>query len=100
MKKRAAVENTLHALLVLVLSLGLIRIVWYAIALVITDIYPPPPRPASPDDGKPTPQDIAESLNTIWLSFDFDHCRNVCLVSRVACKLKGCIGVPGTKNWD
>ncbi|KAF1948758.1 hypothetical protein CC80DRAFT_556014 [Byssothecium circinans] len=89
--------KTLHILLVLILTLALLKAVWHALSLLIADAKPPPPPPV---DNGPSMQDIAESLNTFWLSYDFDHCRNVCMVSRVACKLRGCVGVPGTKAWD
>jgi len=71
------------------------------------------------EDDRPTPQQIvswslitaeladtklipkqAASLNTVWLSYDPDHCRNVCEASKVACQLRDCRRVPGVRSWD
>ncbi|KAF1943869.1 hypothetical protein EJ02DRAFT_420872 [Clathrospora elynae] len=52
---------------------------------------------------KPSPQDIAASMNTLWDPWDEDedgsylvpipdleHCKNICDASWIACRLRGC----------
>ncbi|KAF2679194.1 hypothetical protein K458DRAFT_394102 [Lentithecium fluviatile CBS 122367] len=102
-RKRLIVDilgRVLHALLVLVLSYLLFRAVYYAFSLLANEPPPGTPRPQEVTvDNKPSPQEIAESLNTYWLSWDQDHCRNVCEASRKACWMRDCRLVPGVRQW-
>ncbi|KAF2004137.1 hypothetical protein P154DRAFT_519689 [Amniculicola lignicola CBS 123094] len=52
------------------------------------------------DPDAPTPQEMAESLNTHWLTFDQWHCRNVCAASKIVCRYRMCQDVPGVRRWD
>ncbi|KAF2030953.1 hypothetical protein EK21DRAFT_88479 [Setomelanomma holmii] len=90
-----------HALLVLILSLLLVRTVWYGFSLLWAEQHPPPPREkAAAAPRKPLPQDIAASMNTFWDMWDEDHCRNICEASWIACRLRKCDDVPGVRRPD
>ncbi|KAF1968890.1 hypothetical protein BU23DRAFT_255153 [Bimuria novae-zelandiae CBS 107.79] len=109
MRSRQILGRALHALLVLTLSYLLLHVLYWGFTLLAEDArqehaaqHPVSNVENIEDVGndKPTPQQIAESLNTVWLSYDLDHCRNVCEASRVACRLRDCWQVPGVKTWD
>ncbi|KAK7190331.1 hypothetical protein PSPO01_03306 [Paraphaeosphaeria sporulosa] len=106
MKGRHFIGRVLHVLLVLSLIYTLLRLLYWSFSRLADDAQQGnfAPHPASDVDSaepeKLSPQKIAESLNTLWLSYDLDHCRNVCEASRVACRLRDCWYVQGVKSWD
>ncbi|KAH7081416.1 hypothetical protein BKA63DRAFT_561958 [Paraphoma chrysanthemicola] len=91
-----------HILLVLVLSALLIRTVWYAFALLWTDMHPEALYQNNVETAprKPSPQEIAASMNTFWDMWDEDHCKNICEASWIACRLRNCDDVPGVRRPD
>ncbi|KAL1597691.1 hypothetical protein SLS60_008177 [Paraconiothyrium brasiliense] len=88
MKNRHVLGRILHVLLVLSLSYALLRVLYWSFMLLADDAQQAnlAPHPESDvektESDKPNPQKIAESLNTFWLTYDLDHCRN------------------GVKSWD
>ncbi|KAF2437584.1 hypothetical protein P171DRAFT_491926 [Karstenula rhodostoma CBS 690.94] len=102
MKGRHLLGRVLHVLLVLSLIYTLLRLLYWSFLRLAEDAQQGnfAPHPMSDDPEKPSPQKIAESLNTLWLSYDLDHCRNVCEASRVACRLRDCWYVEGVKGWN
>ncbi|PVI05449.1 hypothetical protein DM02DRAFT_610734 [Periconia macrospinosa] len=87
-----------HLLLALGLLLLIVHAVWSCILLLIEDAKPK--IPVVIEDKGPRIQDIAQSFNTYWNSWDPDHCRNICTASKRACQLWDCADVPGVKQWD
>ncbi|KAF9732598.1 hypothetical protein PMIN06_009494 [Paraphaeosphaeria minitans] len=106
MKGRHLLGRVLHVLLVLSLTYSLFRVLYWSFSRLADEAQQGNFAPHSVSDAesagpeKSSPQEIAESLNTLWLSYDLDHCRNVCEASRVACRLRDCWYVEGVKSWD
>ena len=122
MKLQYVVGRFLHGLLVLALGFLIVRALYYGFSLLREDAQRENAVTQNLHDlgdladDKPSPQMIvslshnnntgglipveAESLNTFWLSYDLDHCRNVCEASKIACRLRDCGHVPGVKSWD
>ncbi|KAF2251337.1 hypothetical protein BU26DRAFT_563279 [Trematosphaeria pertusa] len=100
------IGRLLHAALVLTLTTLLFKTVYHAFFLLSAESTTPAELTLQAGRGGnqrargPAPEEIAESLNTFWMSFDFDHCRNVCEASRIACRLRHCEQVPGVREWD
>ncbi|USP74963.1 hypothetical protein yc1106_02237 [Curvularia clavata] len=93
-----------HISLILVLSTLLLYSIYYAFAILIEDRrphLPPPQEDVGPR--KPSPQDIAKSMNTMWNyldDWDEDHCINVCEASWTACKLRNCDHLPQVRKQE
>ncbi|CAN9463775.1 unnamed protein product [Alternaria alternata] len=52
---------------------------------------------------KPSPQEIAHSMNTMWDyldDWDEDHCINVCEASWIACQLRNCGHLPYVRQQE
>ncbi|PSN73388.1 hypothetical protein BS50DRAFT_185969 [Corynespora cassiicola Philippines] len=93
--------RVMHALLVLSLTLILFWSVHYALSLLWADPQLRTHHQFAENHGLnlPSTEEIAKSLNTMWLSNDHWHCRNVCLLSATLCRLQNCENVPGVKSW-
>ncbi|KAI4633696.1 uncharacterized protein J4E88_008274 [Alternaria novae-zelandiae] len=100
-----------HILLVLVLSSLLIYSVYYAFALLAEDQQHSSPQSVQADSEldtdyvsrKPSPQEIAASMNTLWDyldDWDEEHCKNVCEASWVACRLRNCYHLPDVRKQE
>ncbi|RMZ69621.1 hypothetical protein GMOD_00006454 [Pyrenophora seminiperda CCB06] len=78
-----------HSLLVFVLSALLVYSVYYAFALLSKDQRQQIPSLDPEEPRKPSPQEIAASMNTLWNyldDWDEEHCKNVCEASWIACR--------------
>ncbi|KAF2123370.1 hypothetical protein P153DRAFT_371695 [Dothidotthia symphoricarpi CBS 119687] len=97
-----ALFHIAHALLVLVLTALLIRVVYYGFAILWADQHPQPVQSqqdsANAKLERPSPQEMAESMNTYWDMWDEDHCKHVCETSWTACLLRQCDQVPGVRR--
>ncbi|EOA84575.1 uncharacterized protein SETTUDRAFT_20113 [Exserohilum turcica Et28A] len=94
-----------HISLVVCLSALLIYSVYYAFALLIEDRRPHLPpvdeEPAGPR--KPSPQDTARFMNTMWSyleDWDEEPCIHVCSASWAACRLRHCDVLPHLHRQD
>ncbi|CAN9418163.1 hypothetical protein CC77DRAFT_1065094 [Alternaria alternata] len=113
-----AIFRVAHILLVLSLSSLLIYSVYYAFALLRQDQQQlsklSHPQAVSDEGGagevtdddvlrKPSPQEIAHSMNTMWDyldDWDEDHCINVCEASWIACQLRNCGHLPYVRQQE
>jgi len=90
-----------HSLLVFALSALLAYSIYYAFALLREDQRPPIPSSDPEVPRKPSPQEIAASMNTLWNyldDWDEDHCKNVCEASWIACQLRNCHYLPDVRK--
>ncbi|KAH6865271.1 hypothetical protein BKA58DRAFT_242253 [Alternaria rosae] len=100
-----------HILLVFFLSSLLIYSVYYAFALLGKDQQYGSPQEVQANSEidindvsrKPSPQEIAASMNTLWDyldDWDEEHCKNVCEASWVACRLRNCYHLPDVRKQE
>ncbi|KAF1849083.1 uncharacterized protein K460DRAFT_278150 [Cucurbitaria berberidis CBS 394.84] len=88
-----------HCMLVLILTALLLGTVFYGFWL-LWDEQHPKPQVFDDSERKPSPQEIAESMNTLWDQWDEDHCKNVCEASWIACRLRHCDDRPDVRKQE
>ncbi|KAH7409803.1 hypothetical protein DE146DRAFT_326880 [Phaeosphaeria sp. MPI-PUGE-AT-0046c] len=96
-------NRIIRVLLYIVLILALSYIIYHRLIFPSSSqqyVQPSTDDTISQSSNKPSPQDIAASMNTFWDDWDEDHCKNICEASWTACRLRQCHGVPGVRTPD